>query len=144
MPRSIDILLVEDNIKDVVYMKERLGMDKLDLRFFTVRSGEEAIDFLDQKPNSVYELMPRPDLVLLDWNLPSIRGSDVIQRIRNDPKLDSIIVVMVTGYPSEEAQCEALKRGAACCIDKPLTLVKFLTIVERVKPCWPTIVRMPD
>ena len=142
MPRSVDVLVVEDNTADVELLKDRLGHDKLFLRFFHVKDGEEALCFLRQQ--GIYRGMPKPDLVLVDWNLPVTHGRDVIQEVRDNPNLKSIVVVMVTGVKHDTAQAEAIKAGAVCCIDKPLTLLKFLSIVERVTPFWLTIVRMPD
>ena len=142
MPRSIDILLVEDSMTDIALLKAVLGSEKMFIRPFTVQDADHAIAFLKQE--GIYALMPTPDLVLLDWRLPKLEdGERVLRTIREDHNLKTLSVAMVSGYLHVDEARRAMELGATCCIEKPLTLAKFVYLVQQIPDMWMTIVRRP-
>ncbi|MBX2970434.1 MAG: response regulator [Cyclobacteriaceae bacterium] len=140
-PMEIHILLVEDNEGDIVLTKEALSGGKINNRITVVRDGEEALDMLRNQGR--YIDSERPDLILLDINLPKIDGIEVLTEIKNDPELKSIPVVMLTTSSSEKDITNAYRNHANCYITKPVDLDKFLEIVNAIEDYWISIVRLP-
>jgi two-component system, chemotaxis family, response regulator Rcp1 len=142
MPRSIDILLVEDSMADVALLKTVLDSEKMHIRPFTVATADDAIAFLKQQ--GIYALMPTPDLVLLDWKLPKFEdGERVLRVIREELTLKTLSVALVSGYLQVDEVRRAVELGATCCVEKPLTLAKFVGLVQQIPDFWMTIVRVP-
>lgn len=139
--RSIDILLVEDNPGDARLAKEALNESKIKNRLHFVGDGEEASDFLFRKGK--YEDAPRPDLILLDLNLPKKDGRELLSEIKNDPHLKRIPVVILTTSKAEEDILKTYNLHANCYITKPLDLDQFIKVVRSIEEFWLTIVRLP-
>ncbi|MBA2544652.1 MAG: response regulator [Deltaproteobacteria bacterium] len=133
----IEILLVEDNPADVRLTQEALREGKVRNNLSVARDGEEALAFLRRADT------PRPDLILLDLNLPRRDGREVLEEIKNDPDLKTIPVVVLT---SSEADADVIKSYALhanCYITKPVDLEQFIKVVKSIDDFWLAIVRLP-
>ena len=139
--RPIEILLVEDNPGDVRLTVEALKEGKVRNILHTVEDGEEAMKFLRrQEP---YAKAPRPDLVLLDLNLPKMNGREVLAEIKEDPNLRRIPVVILTVSKAEQDIVKTYDLHANCYINKPVDLEQFLTVVQSIENFWLTVVKLP-
>ena len=138
---EIHILLVEDNEGDVVLTLEALKEAKLTNRISVVRDGEEALSFLYKQGK--YEIAEAPQLILLDINLPKIDGKEVLAKVKNDPDLKKIPVVILTTSSSEKDILEAYNNHANCYITKPVDLEKFIDVIHTVEDFWISIVQLP-
>ena len=139
--KPVDILLVEDSPGDADLAKEALAESKLYNNLFTVVDGEEAMDFLYKKGN--YKDVPKPDLILLDLNLPKKDGREVLKEIKEHESLRRIPVVILTTSRAEEDIIETYDSHANCYITKPLDLNKFLEVVKKIEDFWMSIVKLP-
>jgi two-component system, chemotaxis family, response regulator Rcp1 len=141
MPHPINILLVEDNPGDVRLTVEALKEGKVHNHLSVVSDGVEALAFLrNQGP---YSDAPRPDLMLLDLNLPKKDGREVLAEIKDDPSLRRIPVVVLT---TSEAEADVLKSYALhanCYITKPVDLEQFIHVIGTIEDFWLTIVKLP-
>jgi CheY-like chemotaxis protein len=140
--RSIDILLVEDNPGDARLAKEALAESKIKNNLHFVGDGEEATDFLFRRGK--FEDAPRPDLILLDLNLPKKDGRELLSEIKNDSHLKRIPVVILTTSKAEEDIIKTYNLHANCYITKPLDLEQFMKVVRSIEEFWLTIVRLPS
>ena len=138
----IEILLVEDNAGDVRLTREALKDAKVLNTLHVVRDGEEAMDYLCRKGK--YADAPRPDLVLLDLNLPRKDGREVLAEIKADEDLKRIPVVILTTSKSEEDVLKMYNLHANCYVTKPLDLDQFIRVVQAIEDFWFTVVRLPD
>ena len=138
----IEILLVEDNPGDARLAKEALKDSKLLNNIHHVVDGEQAIDFLRRQGD--YRDAVRPDIVLLDLNLPRKDGREVLADIKNDPDLQMIPVVVLTTSEAEQDILQSYRLHANCYITKPVDLDKFLQIIESMQDFWLSIVRLPS
>lgn len=138
---EIHILLVEDNEGDVVLTLEALKEAKLKNKISVVRDGEEAMDFLYRRGRYVSEDLPH--LILLDINLPKMDGKEVLIRVKKDPDLKKIPVVVLTTSSSEKDILEAYNNYANCYITKPVDLDKFIDVIHTVEDFWISIVQLP-
>lgn len=138
---EIHILLVEDNEGDVVLTLEALKEAKLKNKISVVRDGEEAMDFLYRRGRYVSEDLPH--LILLDINLPKMDGKEVLIRVKKDPDLKKIPVVVLTTSSSEKDILEAYNNYANCYITKPVDLDKFIEVIHTVEDFWISIVQLP-
>lgn len=139
--RFVEILLVEDNPGDVRLTQEALKESKLFLNLNVVVDGIEAMAYL--RKEGQYRHKPRPDLILLDLNLPRKDGRQVLAEIKADEKLMVIPVVILTTSRSEEDILKSYGLHANCYITKPLDFEQFLTIVNKIEDFWITIVKLP-
>ncbi len=139
--RAVEILLVEDNIADIRLTKEVLKDSKVSNNIHPVMDGVEAIAFL--KKEGKYQNVPRPDLILLDLNLPKKDGREVLEEIKNDEELRRIPVVILTTSKAEQDIIKSYNLHANCYISKPVNLEQFITIVESIEDFWFTIVKLP-
>jgi two-component system, chemotaxis family, response regulator Rcp1 len=139
--KPIDILLVEDNAGDSRLAVEALKESKLRNNLHIVVDGMEAMDFLYKRGK--YEQVPRPDLILLDLNLPKKDGREVLAEIKSDPDLKRIPVVILTISKAEEDVLKTYNLHANCFITKPLDLNQFVTVVKSIEDFWLTIVKLP-
>ncbi|MFC1706223.1 response regulator [Planctomycetota bacterium] len=139
--KLIDILLVEDNPGDARLAREALRDGKVRNTIHHVEDGVEAIAFL--RKEGPYEDMPRPDLVLLDLNLPKRDGREVLADIKSDPDLKRIPVVVLTVSKAEEDVLRSYDLHANCYVTKPIDLDQFLTVIRSIEDFWLTIVRLP-
>ena len=139
--KPIDILLVEDNVGDARLAKEALKESKLKNDLHIVGDGIDAMDFLHGKGKFLNA--PRPDLILLDLNLPKKDGREVLAEIKNDPDLKRIPVVILTISKAEEDILKTYNLHANCYITKPLDLDQFMKVVRSIEDFWLTIVKLP-
>jgi CheY-like chemotaxis protein len=137
----IEILLVEDNPGDVRLTQEALRDGKLHTRLNIVRDGEEAIAFLHRQ--GAHANAPRPDLILLDLNLPRKSGQEVLGEIKNDEHLRRIPVVVLTSSRAEQDVLTSYDLNANCYITKPVDLEQFIRVVRSIEDFWLTVVKLP-
>jgi CheY-like chemotaxis protein len=139
--RPIEILMVEDNSGDVRLAREALRDGKLWNNLHHVVDGVAAIDFLRRRGE--YANVPRPDLILLDLNLPRKDGREVLAEIKVDPILSSIPVVVLTTSSAEEDILRSYGLHANCYIVKPMDFEQFTTVVHSIENFWFCIVSLP-
>ncbi len=139
--QPIEILLVEDNLADVRLTQEALKEEKLFNNLSVVNDGVEALAFLRREGK--YSGAVRPDLILLDLNLPRKDGREVLAEIKDDPNLKSIPVVVLTISKAEKDILQTYNLHANCYIVKPLDLNQFSSVVKSIQDFWLTIVRLP-
>jgi chemotaxis family two-component system response regulator Rcp1 len=137
----IEILLVEDNPGDVRLTKEALREGKVYSNLHTVKDGVEAMEFLRKKGK--YKDVPRPDIILLDLNLPKKDGREVLEEIKTDGDLKRIPVVVLTTSKAEEDVLRTYNLHANCYVTKPVDLEKFMVVVKTIDIFWLTVVTLP-
>ncbi len=140
-PRPVEILLVEDSPADVALTEEALLESKLHNNLHVVTDGEAAMAFLRRQ--DPYEAAPRPDLILLDLNLPKKTGREVLAEIKSDPSLSPIPIVIMTVSKDERDILESYRLHANCYIRKPVKFGEFIEIVKSIEAFWFTIVTLP-
>ena len=138
----IEILLVEDNPGDARLAKEALKESKLTNNLHIADDGVEALDFLHKVGK--YAKMPRPDLIILDLNLPRKDGREVLADIKTDDNLKRIPVVILTISRAEEDILKSYNLHANCFISKPIDLDQFMKVVKSIEDFWLTIVKLPN
>ena len=139
--RPINILLVEDNPGDIRLTEEAFREGKIRNKLFVVEDGMEAISFL--KCEGKYSSVPRPDLILLDLNMPKMDGRQVLSEIKSDENLKRIPVVILTTSKAEEDILKTYDHHANCYITKPVDMEQFIHVVHYIEDFWFTIVRLP-
>lgn len=137
----INILLVEDSLGDVRLVREALKEGKLYNRLFVVRDGVEGMDFLLQRGQ--YRETVRPDLILLDLNLPKKDGRELLAEIKEHEDLKRIPVVILTTSTSEADVLKTYNLHANCYIVKPLNFEEFIRVVRSIESFWLSIVKLP-
>lgn len=138
----VDILLAEDNLGDRKLTKKALDQGKLRNNLHAVEDGVEALAFLRQA--GAYADAPRPDLVLLDLNMPRKDGQDVLAELKDDPDLRRIPVVVLTSSDAEEDIAKSYDLHANAYMTKPVDFDGFLEIVESLEDYWLQLVRYPS
>ncbi len=141
MGRPIDILLVEDNPGDIRLTVEALKEGKITNNLLIAKDGQEALDILYR--NGKYTDAPRPDIILLDLNLPKKDGREVLEQIKKDQDLMSIPIVVLTMSKAEEDILNTYQLHANCYITKPIDMAQFLSIMKLTESFWLTIVKLP-
>ena len=139
--RPIEILLVEDNPGDVRLTIEALKEGKVSNHLSVARDGVEAIAFLRRE--GPYTQASRPDLILLDLNLPKKDGREVLAEIKEDSSLRRIPVVVLTTSKAEEDILRTYDLHANCYITKPVDLEQFISVVRSIDDFWLSVVRLP-
>lgn len=139
--RPIEILMVEDNPGDVRLTVEALREGKVRNNLHTAADGVEAMAFLRRQGS--YAEAPRPDLILLDLNLPKMNGREVLAEIKEDPELRRIPVVILTVSKAEQDILKSYNLHANCYITKPVDLDQFLSVVKSIEDFWLTVVMLP-
>lgn len=139
--RSIEVLLVEDNPGDVRLTREALKEGKVFNNLSVAKDGEEALAFLRREGE--FADAPRPDVILLDLNLPRKDGREVLEAIKSDPSLRTIPVVILTSSEAERDIARAYELNANCYITKPVDLDQFITVVKSIEDFWFTVVKLP-
>jgi len=137
----VKILLVEDSIGDIRLTQEVLKEGKLRNELIAVKDGEEAIAFLRRQGS--YVNAPRPDMILLDLNLPKKDGREVLKEIKTDKDLANIPVIVLTTSRSEEDIRRTYDLHANCFITKPFDLDKFIVVAKSIEHFWFNIVKLP-
>jgi two-component system, chemotaxis family, response regulator Rcp1 len=140
--KPIELLLVEDSEPDVRLTKEALCEAKVKNRLWVVEDGVQAMEFL--RHEGEYADVPRPDLILLDLNLPRKDGRQVLKEIKADDALKRIPVVVLTTSKSEEDVLRAYDLHANCYITKPVDFDRFMQVVKSVEDFWLTVVTLPE
>jgi len=138
----VEILLVEDNPGDVRLTMEALKDGKISNHLNVVSDGEEAMAFLRRE--SPYEDSPKPDLILLDLNLPRKDGREVLADVKRDEALKRIPVVVLTTSEAEEDILRTYDLHANCYVTKPVDLDQFIKIVHTIEAFWFNIVQLPN
>ena len=139
--RQIEVLLVEDDPGDVLMTKEAFEDYKIQNTLHVVNDGVEAMDFLRRQGE--YADAPRPDLVLLDLNLPRMDGREVLQAIKSDPELASIPVVVLTTSEAEEDVLRSYSLHANAYVTKPVDFERFIQVVRQIDDFFVSVVRLP-
>jgi two-component system, chemotaxis family, response regulator Rcp1 len=139
--RPIEILLVEDNPGDVRLTKESLREGKVHNRISVARDGVEAMAFLRQEGE--HADAPRPDLILLDLNLPKKDGREVLAEIKTEDRLKHIPVVILTTSHAEQDILKSYDLHANCYVTKPVDLDQFINVVRSIEDFWLTVVALP-
>ncbi len=139
--KPIEILLVEDNPGDIRLIKEALKQGKVRNSIQTVGDGEEALAFLRRK--GLYIEARRPDLVLLDLNLPKKDGREVLEEIKTDPDLRRIPVIILTSSKAEDDIIKSYDRYANCYITKPIQLDEYINVAKSIEDFWLGTVKLP-
>jgi CheY-like chemotaxis protein len=137
----IDILLVEDNPGDERLTREALKEGKVYSNLHWVKDGVEALEFLRKQGR--YAGKPRPDIILLDLNLPRKDGREVLEEIKSDDNLKRIPVVVLTTSKAEEDVLRTYNLHANCYVTKPVDLEKFMVVVKSIDVFWLTVVTLP-
>ncbi len=138
---QIHILLVEDNEGDILLTTEALEEGKIVNKISVAKDGKAAIDFLEKKNG--YEKDTKPDLILLDVNLPKKNGHEVLQYIKNDDKFKMIPVIILTTSSSEKDIMLSYKNYANCFITKPVEVDNFLQVISSIENFWISVVHLP-
>ena len=141
-PRAIEILLVEDSPGDVTLTIEALRDAKVANNLHVARDGEEALRFLRQEGE--FADKPRPDLILLDLNMPRKDGREVLADLKIDPDLKRIPVVVLTTSQSEDDVAAVYNLSANCYVAKPVDLDQFLGVVRAIDDFWLSLVKLPS
>jgi len=139
--RPVEILLVEDSESDVYLTRDALRDNKIQNKLHVAWDGEEAMEFLRRQGR--HKDAPRPDVILLDLNLPKKDGREVLAEVKSDPDLKLIPVVIVTTSRDEADVLATYGLHANCYITKPIDLVQFTKMVKAIEGFWFEIVRLP-
>ena len=140
--KPVEIFLVEDNQGDIDLVREVLEEGKLKNTLNVAVDGEEALNYLKKKGK--YANATRPDLVILDLNLPRKDGREVLDDMKSSPDLKSIPVVIMTTSREEEDVLKMYNLHANCYITKPIDFIQFIKVVHSIEDFWFTIVRLPS
>lgn len=138
----IDILLVEDNPGDVRLIEEALKDSKISNSLSRVEDGEEALAYL--RKEGKYKDVKKPDLVLLDLDLPNLDGREALEVIKKDPELRRIPIIILTVSQSEQDVLETYNLQANAYVIKPIDLDQFIKVIHSIEDFWFTIVKLPD
>lgn len=142
MGRPVEFLLAEDNPGDVRLTKEALRESKISNNLNVVPDGVEAMAFLRREGK--YADAPRPDVILLDLNLPKKDGREVLAEVKADPSLRLIPVVIITSSEAEQDVLKTYELYANCYVTKPVDLEQFIKVIQSIETFWLTIVTLPS
>jgi CheY-like chemotaxis protein len=140
--RVARVLLVEDNEADVRLTREALRESGDLIRLSTVSDGEQALAYLRREDG--FAEAPRPDLVLLDLNLPRKNGLEVLRELRADPATACVPVIMLTTSSARSDVVEAYSAGANCFVTKPLELDEFMDLINAIRSFWLGVAQLPS
>ncbi len=140
-PKLIDILLVEDDEGDVLLTKKALTNGKIYNSLNVTKDGVDALAFLRQEGE--YASAVRPDLILLDLNMPRMDGRETLAQIKKDKNLRSIPVVVLTTSDSDRDILKSYDLQASCYVTKPVDLEQFVCVVKAIKDFWFSVVKLP-
>jgi CheY-like chemotaxis protein len=139
---AITVLMVEDDPDDVYLTQEALRASRLRMNLRVVNDGVEAMQYLRREAGHAQSR--RPDLVLLDLNLPRMDGREVLTQIKEDPDLTYIPVVILTTSKAEEDVAASYRQHANCYISKPVDIEQFRSVVASIESFWFTVVQLPS
>ncbi|XRQ09989.1 response regulator [Actinomadura welshii] len=140
-PRPIEVLLVEDDPGDVLLTVEAFEHNKVNNSLHVVNDGEQAMAYLRQEGE--HAGAPRPDLILLDLNLPRKDGREVLAEIKDDPDLRRIPVVVLTTSEADEDILRSYNLHANAYVTKPVDFEQFISVVRRIDDFFVTVVKLP-
>jgi len=140
--RPIEILLVEDSPGDVRLTQEVLKEGKVTNNLTVVKNGEDALHYLAQ--SNGYHNVAKPDLILLDLNLPKKDGREVLKQIKTNDRLRTIPVVVLTTSKDSEDVAQVYDLNANCYVVKPLNLEQFVQVIESIDTFWLSVVTLPQ
>ncbi len=138
---KINILLIEDNEGDVRLIREAFKGSRIDNKFFVVYNGENAMDYLHSREE--FAGSPKPDLILLDLNLPKKTGFEILEDIKSNPELKKIPVVVLTTSSSKEHIQKSYGLYANCFVTKPADFNEFVDVIKTIEEFWFNIARLP-
>ncbi len=138
---KINILLIEDNEGDVRLIREAFKGSRIDNKFFVVYNGENAMDYLYSREE--FAGSPKPDLILLDLNLPKKTGFEILEDIKSNPELKKIPVVVLTTSSSKEHIQKSYGLYANCFVTKPADFNEFVDVIKTIEEFWFNIARLP-
>ena len=138
---ALQILLVEDNPGEIRLTREALREGRISSAITVARDGEEALAILYRQPP--HQAAARPDLILLDLNLPRLDGQAVLARIKRDPDLRHIPTVVLSSSQAEEDILQTYGRHANCYISKPMELDRFMAVIRSIEDFWLTVATLP-
>lgn len=139
--RVLDILLVEDNPGDIRLTQEALRETRMPSTLHVAKNGVAAMDFLRRRGE--YSDAPRPDLVLLDLNLPRLSGREVLKQMKDDPHLRRIPVIVLSTSEAQRDVTESYDLHANCYINKPVDFEQFLRVISMIEQFWFGLVKLP-
>jgi len=139
---AIDILLVDDDQGDVLLTQKALKKGKLFNSLNVAKDGVEALEYLRQEGQ--FKDATRPDLILLDLNMPRMNGKEMLTEIKNDPNLKSIPVVVLTTSNADKDVIQGYDLQASCYVQKPLDLEQFTNVVQSLEEFWLCVVKLPS
>jgi two-component system, chemotaxis family, response regulator Rcp1 len=139
--QALDILLCEDNLGDVYIITNALQESQIKYNLNHVTNGEAAMAYLQQQED--YPTVSRPDLVLLDLNLPKKSGLEVLQEIKSDPKLKAIPVIILTSSKAEQDILKCYQHYASCFVTKPFDFEEFTSAIKKIENFWLELVQLP-
>ncbi len=140
--KPVELLLVEDNPGDVRLTREAMKQAHMQVNLSVARDGVEALEFLRRRGN--FETAPKPDLILLDLNLPRKNGREVLSEVKTDPDLRRIPVLIMTTSRADQDINKAYSLNANCYITKPMDLDSFMRIVNSIQNFWLKTVTLPN
>ena len=139
--KTVQVLLIEDNPSDARLAQEALKDAKLKIDLHIVSTGEDGLAFLQREEH--YNDVPRPDLILLDLNLPGLSGQEVLALIKQQPALRTIPVAVLTSSSHDQDVLQSYELQASCYIVKPIDFEAFITVVQQIERFWFTVVKLP-
>jgi two-component system, chemotaxis family, response regulator Rcp1 len=142
MAKPIEILLIEDSPSDVALTIEALQEGKIGNNLNRVADGVEAMAYLRQQGN--FAKSPRPDLIMLDLNLPKKDGREVLRELKNDPSLKFIPIIVLTTSRADKDVLQSYELNANCYITKPVDFQQFIDVVKSIEHFWLTVVTLPN
>jgi two-component system response regulator len=142
LPRHIEILLVEDSPADILLTREAFEESRIINTLHVVEDGVQAMDFLYKR--GAHASVPRPDLILLDLNLPRKNGREVLAEIKADPHLRKIPIVVLTTSSADEDFLRAYDLNANCYVVKPVGFENFMEAMQSIRQFWFSVVTLPS
>lgn len=140
--RPIEILLVDDDEGDIKLTRRALEKDKLRINIHVARDGAEAMSFL--KKEGAHAASPKPDMILLDLNMPRKDGRQTLGEIKSNDDLKDIPIIILTTSASHEDVVKSYKDGCNCFVTKPVDLKQFTKIIQTLKEFWFAVVKLPQ
>lgn len=140
--RAVEILLVEDSPSDAALTREALEKGKIANNLNCVGDGVEALEYLRQQGK--FSKAIRPDLIMLDLNMPRKDGREVLKELKNDPSLKAIPVIVLTTSHAEQDILQSYQLNANCYITKPVDFKQFVEVVKSIEHFWLSVVTLPS
>ncbi len=140
--KPVDILLVDDDEGDVLLTQKALKKGKIANSLCVARDGVEALQFLRQEGE--FKDAPRPDMILLDLNMPRMDGRETLSEIKKDPELRTIPVIVLTTSDADQDIVKSYDLQASCYVTKPVDLEQFTQVVQTLQEFWLCVVKFPQ